>query len=63
MDRRSRKIPTLRGSAVGGISVSSVSNADYFCGATIINDRWMVSAGHCLNDFTTEASNEPIEVN
>ena len=35
---------------------------DYFCGATIINDRWIVAAGHCYNDFDAEASNNAREV-
>ena len=35
---------------------------DYFCGATIINDRWIVAAAHCYNDFDSEASNKAREV-
>ena len=36
---------------------------DYFCGATIINDRRIVAATHCYNEFETEASNTAREVN
>ena len=35
---------------------------DFFCGATMINDRWIVAASHCYDDFGNSATGKPREV-
>ena len=35
---------------------------DFFCGSTIVNDRWMVAAAHCYDDFQSKQDNQPREV-
>ena len=35
---------------------------DFFCGSTIVNDRWMVAAAHCYDDFANSAPDKPREV-
>ena len=35
---------------------------DFFCGSTIVNDRWMVAAAHCYDDFANSPPDKPREV-
>ena len=45
-------------------SFSSTNKDDYFCGGTIITDRWMIAAAHCYDDFTgSQNKGREIKVN
>eukprot|EP00092_Neocalanus_flemingeri_P037709 GFUD01041055.1.p1 GENE.GFUD01041055.1~~GFUD01041055.1.p1 ORF type:complete len:698 (+),score=145.05 GFUD01041055.1:85-2178(+) len=35
---------------------------EFFCGATMVNDRWVVAASHCYDDFGASASIGPRQV-
>ena len=43
-------------------SFSLENKDDFFCGSTIVNDRWMIAAAHCYDDFQSNQDNQPREV-
>jgi len=38
------------------------NTTDFFCGATMVTDRWVVAASHCYDDFGNAATTGPIQV-
>ena len=44
-------------------SFSLENKEEFFCGSTIVNDRWMIAAAHCYDDFQSNQDNQPREVN
>merc|ERR1712226_1345785 len=43
-------------------SFSLENKEEFFCGSTIVNDRWMVAAAHCYDDFQSDQDNQPREI-
>ena len=52
----------LRDSDTAAFSFNIDDPTQYFCGATIVSDRFIVAAAHCHDDFGEAASGKPIEV-
>ena len=52
----------LRDSDTAAFSFNIDDPTQYFCGATIVSDRFIVAAAHCHDTFSDSASGGPIEV-
>ncbi|XP_071961348.1 transmembrane protease serine 9-like [Antedon mediterranea] len=59
-NRRGRE--ASRGSAPWMVRLYQVSQDRYFCGGSIVNSKWIITAAHCITEFNVNKMNTLVHV-